>query len=109
MISIGLHEHECEQCGKKFECRSEYAYKKQRRSGLAVYRWFCSYKCMRAYETTSKKHPTKRESEILDQLNKGLKCAEICKNSGVSKSYVYQVKNKWRGLVGKEIRDEQSA
>lgn len=109
MISIGLHEHECIQCGKKFECRNEYAYKKPRRSGLAIYRWFCSYKCMRTYETTSKKHPTKRESEILDQLNKGLKYDEICKNSGVSKSYISQVKKKWLGLVRKGIQDEQSA
>jgi len=47
--TIGLHEHVCYTCGKTFECRSEYAYKKytSRTQGTEYY---CSYTCMRKAE-----------------------------------------------------------
>lgn len=47
--TIGLREHVCFVCGKTFECRGEYAYKKytSRTQGTEYY---CSYTCMRKAE-----------------------------------------------------------
>ena len=45
---IGLWPHKCHVCGKMFECTKDYVYKILRKGG--AYTWFCSYKCMRAFE-----------------------------------------------------------
>ena len=51
--AFGLHEHTCYTCGKKFECRGEYAYKKfcGKEKGII---YFCSYTCMRKNEKGEK-------------------------------------------------------
>lgn len=47
--TIGLHEHVCFTCGKTFECRADYVYKK-RVSKTKNPEYFCSYTCMRKAE-----------------------------------------------------------
>jgi hypothetical protein len=47
--ALGLKEHKCTVCGKKFECKTTYAYRKVNKKGKANI-YFCSYSCMRKYE-----------------------------------------------------------
>lgn len=48
--AIGLHAHVCKSCGKTFECRTSYAYKKNVGKHNSTTIWFCSYTCMRSFE-----------------------------------------------------------
>ena len=69
--NMGLHNRKCTQCGKQFEGRMEYAYKIPIKKITSAYYYFCSYKCMRAYE---KEHVNERKKkEIAWQLNGGKK------------------------------------
>ena len=99
MVQIGLYPHKCKLCGKKFEARSEYAYKLHRYKSSDDFDWFCSYKCLREYETKHKrkKIPTGREQEILDLLKQGVNPTEVGKRFGVTYQHVAQVRDKWEG------------
>jgi len=46
--TMNLREHICEICGKKFECRPEYTYKKLSKRNKAIF--YCSWTCMRKGE-----------------------------------------------------------
>jgi len=46
---LGLQEHTCEICGKKFECRGEYVYKKVA-SKSSPTEYYCSWTCYRKGE-----------------------------------------------------------
>ena len=48
--AVGLHEHTCKVCGKKFECFTDYVYKK-RKNNKGSYYYFCSYTCYRKDES----------------------------------------------------------
>ena len=50
MIQIGLYPHKCKNCGKRFEARSEYVYKRDRANKSKEFDWFCSYRCLREAE-----------------------------------------------------------
>ena len=46
--SVGLHPHKCYVCGKEFECRVEYTYRRYKKGAKGnTYDYFCSYTCMR--------------------------------------------------------------
>ena len=47
--TIGLHEHKCYVCGKVFECRVDYVYKKHTNKAKGT-EYYCSYSCMRKAE-----------------------------------------------------------
>lgn len=47
--ALGLHEHTCHTCGKNFECRTDYAYKKYTTRSRGT-EYYCSYTCMRKAE-----------------------------------------------------------
>lgn len=98
MVQIGLYPHKCKECGKKFEARSEYAYKLHRYKSSDDFEWFCSYKCLREYEKTHsrKKKPTVCEQKYLDLLDTGLTITEVARLKNVNVSFVGRVKHKWR-------------
>ena len=54
--TIGLYKHRCRVCGKEFECRSSYAYKRGRNDN---YIWFCSWHCIREYDKRIEKKKAK--------------------------------------------------
>jgi YHS domain-containing protein len=67
--TVGLYNRICTQCGKHFEGRSEYAYKVQDKHITDKYYYFCSWKCLRAYE---REHiDWKKKKEIAYQLSVG--------------------------------------
>lgn len=43
--ALGLHPHKCRACGKVFESRGGYVYKKPNGHGKYIY--FCSWTCFR--------------------------------------------------------------
>ena len=90
MVCIGLYPHKCRECGKKFEARTEYAYKLHKYQSSDDCDWFCSYKCLRAYESkhTRKKKPNERDQKILDMISEGLSLTEIGKRFGITYSMV---------------------
>lgn len=57
---LDLYPHKCKQCGKYFKCSKQYVYKAGIRKGIV---WFCSYKCLRAYETED--HGEKRKYQAM--------------------------------------------
>lgn len=101
MVRIGLYPHKCKECSKKFEARSEYAYKLHRFRSSDDYDWFCSYKCLRAFEAkhSKKKKPSEREQEILDLLKRGINPTEVGKKLGMSYQMVAYIRDKWRDKI----------
>lgn len=98
MEHIGLYEHTCKQCGKKFECRAGYAYKIAEKRGEG-YAWFCSYKCIQAYRNqkeSSKQRPTIKEKMVLEMLDRNAMLKDIIEMQHISKETVYKIKDKWR-------------
>lgn len=98
---VGLYEHKCKQCGKHFECRSEYAYKLSKRNSTKGFHYFCSYKCLRAYEEehSKKKKPNEKERQMLELLKAGIGLNEISRQLDVSKSYVTMTRDKWGNII----------
>ena len=99
MVCIGLYPHKCKECGKKFEARSEYAYKLHRYKTSDDYDWFCSYKCLRAYESkhTRKKKPNERDQQVLDLISEGMSLTEIGRKFGITYGMVAYIRDKWGG------------
>ena len=97
MIQVGLFPHKCKECGKKFEARAEYAYKLHKYKTCDEFIWFCSYRCLRAYEGkhSRKKKPSQRDREILDLLAQGVCPTEIGKRLGMTYQAVAYVRDKW--------------
>lgn len=50
MSGFDLYPRRCSVCGKRFECRMEWAYKEKKKQKKEAFFWFCSYKCKREYE-----------------------------------------------------------
>ena len=98
MVQIGLYPHKCGECGKRFEARTEYAYKLHRFKTSDDFIWFCSYKCLREYEKNHSriKQPTACEQVYLDLLDTGLTITEVSRLKGVNASFVGRIKHKWR-------------
>ena len=46
--TLGMHTHICPVCGREFECRQEYAYKRFTKDKKSIY--FCSWSCLRKAE-----------------------------------------------------------
>ena len=97
MELVGLHEHTCKQCGKDFECRTEYVYKLPTNKG-DVYHWFCSYKCIQKYREEHKKTKLPRDKDklILAMLDRGMTQAEVGEYFHMTSQSVGRVKQKWR-------------
>lgn len=55
--TLGLYSHICKICGKKFECTTEYVYKRPKKHDSYFY--FCSYKCLREYDNNKSKEKYK--------------------------------------------------
>lgn len=101
MKSIGLYPHKCKKCGKKFEARSEYAYKLHKFKTSDEFVWFCSYRCLRAYENThsKKKKPSEREQEILNLIAKGINLTDVGRRFGITYQAVAYIRDKWRDKI----------
>ena len=56
----GLHEKQCQECGKTFVCNKNWAYKGSVNSRVAYY---CSYKCMRVREREREGQRRQKEYE----------------------------------------------
>ena len=99
MVCIGLYPHKCKECGKKFEARSEYAYKLHKYKTSDDFVWFCSYKCLRAYEDkhTRKKKPNERDQKVLDLIREGISLTEIGRRFGITYGMVAYIRDKWGG------------
>lgn len=70
--TLGLHERKCVQCGKDFEARQEWQYKRPKTvHDHTSYRYFCSYRCLRAYEKEHEHVNVKKQRMIQYQLNIG--------------------------------------
>ena len=96
--TVGLYKHKCKQCMKEFECRREYAYKIPFSKNDGRYYWFCSYKCIRAYERDhdKRKKPTEAQKRILDLLDSGMKLADAARMLGMRYSQVAFIRDKFR-------------
>lgn len=97
MIHVGLYPHKCKQCGKKFEARSEYAYKLHKFKTSDDFVWFCSYSCLRAYEEKHKKKPGERDQKVLDLLDLGITPTEVGNMLGLTCQKVAYIRDKWKG------------
>ena len=102
--NIGLYPHKCKQCGKEFECRSEWAYKLPRKGRLDHF-WFCTHRCIRAYEEALQEKkmrtPSERDREILELLAEGVGATEIARKMGLSYYQVVRIRDKWADLKRK--------
>lgn len=61
--AFGYFPRKCKNCGKNFESRYEYAYKRNREYGKGQY-YFCSYSCMREYDKNMESEDYKRKFTI---------------------------------------------
>ena len=95
MNYIGIYVHKCPICGKKFECRSDYGWKKQLGNKGDKFAWFCSYSCMREFERTKIKKPTKRQKEIMDTLKSTKNIEETARILGIKRGRVVAVRDQW--------------
>ena len=95
METMGLYPRKCARCGAEFECRIEYAYKRVRKTNRELYDYFCSYKCVRAYDAENERKPTPRQQEILRLLNKGMEVADVAHELNASSCMVKVTRDKW--------------
>ena len=95
MEKLGLYHRKCKQCGKHFECRIEYAYKRPKKTDNSTFHYFCSYKCVRAYDAENARKPTPKQQEILTLLNRGMSLKEVGETVGVNASRVGRVRDLW--------------
>ena len=85
----------CENCGKQFMMMSQdWAYRGWRKK-LPIY--FCTWKCMRAYEQKHPKNLAAERERIIQALNDGLSVKEIRDMLCVDVEKVKYVKNKLEG------------
>ena len=95
MNNIGIYTHKCHTCEKKFECRSDYGWKKPIGKKGNLFAWFCSYSCMRVYERGKARKPTKRQKEIMDTLKSTKNIEETARILGIKRGRVVAVRDQW--------------
>ena len=97
--TMGLHPRTCQQCGKGFESRSDYAYRKETGHGKSI--WFCSHKCIRAFEREALvrnrrgKAPGDDAQKILRLLKRGLSQSQVADELGIRPQRVAEIRDRW--------------
>ena len=101
--TLGLHPRKCHVCGKGFECRNDYVFHRKSKNGDR--KWFCSYKCMRAYEREvfykTRKGPSYDELKVLRLLKNGMSQSQIADEMGIRPQRVSEIRDRWEN---REVR-----
>ena len=101
MKLFDLFDRKCRQCGKHFESRKEYSYRKTVKKGRYIY--FCSYKCMRLYEKARMEKKVKYseiEQSVYKALAAGMTPKETADALGLSMPTVYKYQHKMMEAAG---------
>lgn len=59
--ALGLITRKCAICGKEFDARKEYVYKKETKN--KTIKWYCSYSCYRKAEKNDKSKKNVKKNE----------------------------------------------
>lgn len=103
-IMFGMYPRKCKTCGKEFEARREYGWKIPQYRSSEFFYYFCSYSCMRAYETAKEEKKKPKETvRVLGLIRAGYSKTETGRIVGMTYKQVKRIWDRW-GQDVKEVK-----